>query len=200
MNKSELLDQLGPALAKAQAKIKPAIKDQDNPFFKSKYADLAAVWEVVREPLTSNGVTVIQIPTTDAAKVSVETVLLHSSGQYISGTLTVTAAQTTAQAIGSAITYLRRYALAAFCGVAQDDDDGNAATRDSGNKKISSHDIFDETNEQHRKMLRGALQKREIKTSTQALAAFDTMKGKPLSDIDSVVDKIKGVTNEVPHM
>lgn len=133
---SESLDKLAEALAKAQGKIKPASKDAVNPHFKSKYADLAAVWDVVREPLAANGLSVIQLPSADGAKVTLVTMLLHSSGQWIKSRLTMLAAQNTPQGLGSCITYARRYALSSVLGVAAEiDDDGNAASAPSTFKR-----------------------------------------------------------------
>lgn len=132
---SEQLDQLGAALAKAQAEVKGAAKDSTNPFFKSKYADLGAVWDACREPLTRNGLSIIQVPGFDAATqtVRVTTVLLHASGQWIRGEAGAPFApekgRSDAQSIGSVVTYLRRYAVSAFASVCPEDDDGNGAGR-----------------------------------------------------------------------
>jgi hypothetical protein len=126
--KSPKIDQLAVALAKAQAAIEPAIKDSKNPHFGSKYADLAAVWSVVREPLAANGLAVVQMPSAEGQKVTLTTLLIHTSGQYLLSELTMTAVKNDPQAIGSCITYARRYALAAVLGVSQEDDDGAAAT------------------------------------------------------------------------
>jgi hypothetical protein len=126
------IGKLAEALAKAQAKITHAAKDRENPHFKSKYATLASVWDAVREPLTANGLSVVQTveSTQDGAFVEVRTHLLHSSGESMESSLKVPVAQRTAQGMGSAITYARRYALAAMVGVApDDDDDGNAASQ-----------------------------------------------------------------------
>lgn len=128
MQTSEQLSELAKALAKAQSKIKNAIKDSTNPHFKSKYADLASVWEAVREPLTSNGLSIVQTFSNIENKISCTTMLLHESGQFIKDTMTMTPQQNTPQAQGSCATYLRRYMLQAIAGVAPDDDDGNAAT------------------------------------------------------------------------
>ena len=128
IEKSESIAALAAALAKAQSEIRSAAKTSDNPFFKSKYADLAAVWDACREPLTKNGLSVIQLPGAVGSAVSLTTVLAHASGEWISGRLTIVAKDDGAQAIGGAITYARRYALAAIAGIAQDDDDGNTAT------------------------------------------------------------------------
>lgn len=128
MTHSEQIDEIAAALAKAQGQIEGAKKDAANPFFKSKYADLASVWDACRTALAVNGLAVIQSPSADGMRVSVDTLLAHGSGQWMRGTVSVTAKEDTPQAIGSAITYLRRYALQSFVGVAPEDDDGNAAS------------------------------------------------------------------------
>lgn len=129
MERSETIKELALALSKAQGEIKPALKDSDNPFFKSKYADLAAVWEVCRIPLSKNGLTVMQHPTAEGSNVSVETLLIHSTGEWVSSKLTMIAKDATPQAIGSLITYGRRYSLSSIIGIASElDDDGNAAS------------------------------------------------------------------------
>lgn len=134
VTRSESIDKLAAALAKAQGTMKFAVKDAINPAFKtgtssgSKYADLASVQEACREALVANELAVMQLPTADGRKVTLTTVLMHASGQFVSSELTMTAAQDTPQSIGSTITYARRYALAALAGVAQADDDGNAGS------------------------------------------------------------------------
>lgn len=129
-NQSAEIKDLATALAKAQAQIRPAAKGIDNTFFKTKYADLAAVWEVIRDPLASNGLSVVQLPSAEGNKVTVTTILLHTSGQWLRSELTMVATQVTPQGVGSCITYARRYALSAVVGVASEvDDDGNAASK-----------------------------------------------------------------------
>lgn len=129
MLKSEQINELAAALAKAQGQIEGAKKSSSNPFFKSKYADLAECWNTCREALTANGISVIQMPEeiNENGRLNITTMLAHSSGQYITSTLTMTVTKLDPQAIGSAITYGRRYALAAMVGLAQEDDDGEKA-------------------------------------------------------------------------
>lgn len=129
MLKSEQINELSAALAKAQGQIEGAKKSSSNPFFKSKYADLAECWNTCREALTANEISVIQMPEeiNENGRLNITTMLAHSSGQYISSTLTMTVTKLDPQAIGSAITYGRRYALAAMVGLAQEDDDGEEA-------------------------------------------------------------------------
>jgi len=123
---SESIAELAKALAKAQAAMKPVPKDSENPFFKSKYADLAAVWENCRKPLTENGLAVIQIPENEGEEVVITTILAHESGEWISGKLRLPPTKTDPQGVGSAITYGRRYALAAMVGVCAEDEDDDA--------------------------------------------------------------------------
>jgi len=124
---SEQLNELAAALTKAQADMDGAKKSSANPFFKSKYADLSAVWDACREPLTKNGLSVVQTAGMEGDSVTITTMLLHSSGQWIRDTLTMKPKDTTPQGVGSTITYGRRYALSAIVGVAPEDDDGEAA-------------------------------------------------------------------------
>lgn len=123
---------LAAALAKAQAAMKPALKDSTNPHFKSKYADLTSVWEACRDALTKNGLSVVQTTEFDGDNVWIETMLLHSSGEMIKGRYPLRPTQATPQGYGSAISYARRYALAAMVGVVADDDDGQAASAGNG--------------------------------------------------------------------
>lgn len=127
MNKSESIKELATALAKAQAEIENASKSSVNPHFKSKYADLAEVLNTVRPVFSKHGISVIQAPSYEAGVASVETMLTHSSGEWLSNTCSAPVSKQDAQGVGSAVTYLRRYSLAAFAGIAQEDDDANSA-------------------------------------------------------------------------
>lgn len=131
MQKSESIKELASALAKAQSKIENATKTSSNPHFKSKYADLAEVLNTVRPVLAEHGLSVAQFPSLDGSIASVETILMHSSGEWISGIASAPVGKQDAQGVGSATTYLRRYSLAALAGVAQEDDDGNTAVSSS---------------------------------------------------------------------
>jgi hypothetical protein len=120
--------ELAKALAAAQGQIKGAAKDSQNPHFKNRYADLASVWDACRKALTDNGLSVAQFTQihADAGTVLV-TRLLHTSGESVEGSTPLLMGKQDMQALGSAITYARRYGLAAMVGVAPEDDDGNAA-------------------------------------------------------------------------
>lgn len=128
MTDTQPIGQLAAALAKAQGMMKGATKDSENPHFKSKYADLASVWEACREALTKNDIAVIQPVSGGPETITVTTILAHKSGESIGGSFTIRPTKIDAQGLGSAITYGRRYGLAAMVGVAPEDDDGNAAS------------------------------------------------------------------------
>jgi hypothetical protein len=104
-----------------------AKKDSTNPHFKTAYADLASVWDACRAPLANAGLSVVQLVSSEGATATVETILAHSSGEWVSSLLAVPLTKVDAQGLGSAITYGRRYALAAIVGVCPADDDGEAA-------------------------------------------------------------------------
>ena len=127
--KSDSIIKLAEALAGAQAEIENAAKKSNNPHFKSKYADLAEVINTARPVLSKHGLSVTQWPSFADGLVSVETLLAHKSGEWIANTASAPADKLTAQGVGSAITYLRRYSLAALACIAQEDDDGNAASQ-----------------------------------------------------------------------
>jgi hypothetical protein len=127
MTTSDSINEIAAALAKAQGEMGGAVKDAANPFFKSKYADLASVRDACIGPLSKHGIAVFQSPSVAGAVVSVETMLAHSSGQWVRGSVSCTAKDDSPQSVGSAITYLRRYALQSFAGVAPEDDDAEAA-------------------------------------------------------------------------
>lgn len=115
------------ALALAQAEVENATKASTNPHFKSKYADLAEVLNTVRPVYSKHGIAIVQSTGFDGGMVSVTTALVHKEGGYITCVASCTPAKTDGQGVGAATTYLRRYSLAAACGVAQEDDDGNSA-------------------------------------------------------------------------
>ena len=129
MLQSESVKELNTALAKAQGELFAAKKDSINPHFKSKYADLASVWEACREALSSNGLSVTQMPAEFQNNImTLVTRLSHSSGEWLEQTMTCPVGKPDPQGIGSCLTYMRRYALAAVVGVYQDDDDANSAS------------------------------------------------------------------------
>lgn len=124
------MKQIASALVKAQKSFGPALKTSTNPHFKNRYADLSACIEAVIDGLNSNGIMLMQQSHECSDGVTIETMFLHESGEQISaGKLHVPASKQDAQGYGSALTYARRYSLMAACGIAPEDDDGNAAQR-----------------------------------------------------------------------
>jgi hypothetical protein len=130
VERSEQLNELAAALAKAQGAMQGAAMDRANPFFKSKYATLNSIWDAIRKPLADNGLAVVQTPDQVDGDVILRTLLVHASGQWIVSDLRMRPAKADPQGIGSALSYARRYALAAMVGATSDeDDDGNGATQ-----------------------------------------------------------------------
>jgi hypothetical protein len=123
--KSENLDQLFAAMAKCQSELEAAHKTAANPFFKSKYADLAEVIGVIKPVAAANDITYMQFP---FAKDCLITTIGHKSGQYISVLMSMTPTKNDPQGQGSCLTYMRRYALQSIFGVPAEDDDGNLAS------------------------------------------------------------------------
>src|SRR5438105_2601262 len=128
---SENINELATALSKAQSEITPALKDSNNPFFKSKYADLESVWNACRGPLTKHGLCVMQSIMYIEGQMTLVSTLAHNSGQFIRSFAPILSAKMDAQGVGSAISYFRRYSLAALVGVVQSDDDGEGAQQRS---------------------------------------------------------------------
>ena len=140
------MKEIAAALVSAQKNFAPALKKADNPYFGSKYADLAACIEAVLDSLNASGIALIQHTAEHDKGVVVSTVFLHESGEvYEAGSIFVPASQNTAQSFGSALTYARRYSLMAACGIAPEDDDGNAASR-LAPRKVDEKDYWSSAN------------------------------------------------------
>lgn len=139
MNQSESISKLAAALVAAHAEVENATKDSQNPFFKSNYASLNSVLGTIKPVFQRHGLAVVQLPSEAAdGFTGLESIILHESGEWISqvAAAPIPIKYTSdgeprppdAQSVGSAITYLRRYSLAALAGITQEDDDGNAAS------------------------------------------------------------------------
>jgi hypothetical protein len=123
------MDKVCAAFVKAQKDFSPALKTSNNPHFKSKYASLDSCVEAVIDALNANGIALQQFSYERDGGVAVETIFIHESGEMLkSGILFVPAVKHDAQGYGSALTYARRYSLMSACGIAPEDDDGNAAS------------------------------------------------------------------------
>ena len=125
MNRSESIAALAKALAEAQGELEGAVKDKVNPAFRSRYADLGAVYEAIRGPFAKHGLAVVQALRSTDHGVACETMLIHTTGEYISEVFEVPVMKRDAHGYGSASTYSRRYSLMAMAGIAPIDDDGN---------------------------------------------------------------------------
>ena len=135
MEHSEKIGELAKALATAQGGFKPVKRDATNPFYHSKYAPLSSIIDATREALTKNGLAFLQTVSVND-HVTVETMLMHESGEWVKGAISLKPKADDPQAAGSAITYGRRYSLGAILGVAsEDDDDGNTASKPKAEPK-----------------------------------------------------------------
>lgn len=139
------MDKIAPAFIAAKKAFGPVLKGKTNPAFKSRYADLEACIDAVDEACLSAGIAMYQETFEDSTGVTVETVFLHESGQTLRcGRLHVPASKQDPQGYGSALTYARRYSLLAACGIAAEDDDGNAASgknKQQAGKKMADKDV-----------------------------------------------------------
>jgi len=138
VDKSDSIKEIAIAMHGAQHEMGGAHKGANNPFFKSKYADLGSVMEAVKEPFFNNGLSYVQFPIEESGRIGIETILMHISGEWLSNSFTVQLTKQDAQGAGSAITYCKRYGLQAVAGIPSEDDDGNAASN-SGSDQQSSN-------------------------------------------------------------
>jgi hypothetical protein len=193
---------LAKALSAAQGEVEGAVKGRKNDHFRSKYADLAAVWDACREALTKHGLAVVQSPGPCAdGRMEMTTMLAHASGEWMRGTLTIPLGKADAHGYGSAVTYSRRFALAAFVGVAPEDDDGNAAAASaprvqrvappempSGGRKSSAQAKRDGDHER----IIGEINRLSKEGLADWLANFDDLTAdQPLSWLDPYRDKLE---------
>lgn len=189
MQTSEQINEIATALAKAQGEITGALKDSANPFFKSKYADLASCWDACRAPLSANGLSIVQITGFTDSLMVLTTRLMHASGQWIESHIPVKPKDESPQAMGSALTYARRYALTAMVGVAQVDDDGNAASGKS-NPVSEIHNHKDEYTGKDADPVMAALQATAMK-SILAGDVEDDVKSLHVADKNDELNKDK---------
>ena len=189
MNQSEQLNELFAALSLAQVEFKIAIKDSKNPFFKSTYADLGSVRDAVQGALTKHGLSYLQLTTIDAnGNTNLETTIGHKSGQWMRGVYPVHPVKNDPQAMGSAITYARRYALSSMLGVvADEDDDGNAAM--PKHKTVNKPDTYMHLDDQ--KQVIFELMKKYKITDPQIMKEISaTLMGKPMSDAENIIKSL----------
>lgn len=165
------MKEIASALVRAQKAFGPALKTSTNPHFRSRYADLSACVEAVIEGLNSNGIALIQMTHDSESGVCVETLFLHESGESLSaGKLHVPASKQDAQGYGSALTYARRYSLMAACGIAPEDDDGNAASRTPIKAKVDAPVVPKPTKEETKAKVDAQWWTPEVETELNAIA------------------------------
>lgn len=172
MNKSESITELAKALTSFQSELKQPAKDKSNPFFKSKYVPLENVVEAITNIAPKFGLSFIQYPVNQDNRVGVVTVLMHSSGEFIeTEPVFAQPAKNDAQAVGSVITYLKRYSLSAVFGITSDeDDDGNRATygNSNPNQQKSSYNSASSTKPNHSQTLKEKIKAVSIKNGVEA--------------------------------
>lgn len=133
---SESITKIAVALMEFQSKVGLVKKNVENDFFKSKYADLGSIIETIQKPLAEAKLSYVQMPT---GKSTLITILMHESGEFFKTKIEMTPKDNSIQAMGSAITYYRRYCLSAILGIAtEEDDDGNAASGPSNKKPAAA--------------------------------------------------------------
>lgn len=190
MQQSPTVGAIAAALSKAQSAMRAAHKDAKNPFFKSSYATLGAVIDAIRDPFAANGLSYSQPLDIGAdGSIIVETILLHSSGEWLSGKVTAKPTKSDPQGIGSLISYLRRYLLQSMVGIAAADDDGNAAS----SPPPPSKELFDPSSEKHKAWLRDRLNSRHA-SKGESLDMLALMAGHELTeaDFDMIFRTVRG--------
>ena len=171
------MKEVAAALVKAQKAFGPALKSSTNPHFKSKYADLAACVEAVIDALHANGIALVQRNIPVDSGVCIETVFVHESGEMLSsGPLHVPASKQDPQGYGSAMTYARRYSLMAACGIAPEDDDGNAGVKGvHGERKPKTKDAKNDPQEIARAVKNGQAAEVAIHLASLTQADIDVI-------------------------
>ncbi|MGN4714090.1 ERF family protein [Bacillus cereus group sp. MYBK222-1] len=201
MNKSETITELAKALVKFNSEVNKIAKDADNPFFKNNYATLDTIIDEIRPILSKHGLSIMQIPSGDGQNVTLKTLLLHESGEWLeSDELTMKPVKNDPQAVGSCITYARRYSLAAFLSLnTGEDDDGNGATYGKDKPKSKGNNGHNpskpqgsgngKASEKQMKMIHAKIAHVATLTQTDKQTVEDTLKGninaENLSDLSS---------------
>jgi hypothetical protein len=201
MQSSEQMNELATALCAAQAEMQAAKKESVNPHLRSKYADLASIWEAIRVPLTKNGLSVAQVFEADhgEGEVLVRTVLMHKSGQSISSALRLPIAKRDPQGVGSAITYARRYGLSAIVGATADDDDDAAAAMPGGRPKPAQPPRPDNDPPKTANHPPAQAPNGDMATQPQIKALFGLGKALGLADKNSLLKALNGwLAREIP--
>ncbi|MDA1581999.1 ERF family protein [Bacillus cereus group sp. TH228LC] len=204
MNRSESIAKLAKSLVLFNSEVNKIAKDADNPFFKNNYATLDTIIDEIRPILSKHGLSIMQIPSGDGQNVTLKTLLLHETGEWLeSDELTMKPVKNDPQAVGSCITYARRYSLAAFLSLnTGEDDDGNGATygkdkpKPKGNSgqapsKPQGNGGNGKASEKQMKMIHAKIAHISALTKTEKQTIEDTLKGNigtdNLSEISSQI-------------
>lgn len=204
MNRSETIGKLAKSLVLFNSEVNKIAKDADNPFFKNNYATLDTIIDEIRPILSKHGLSIMQIPSGDGQNVTLKTLLLHETGEWLeSDELTMKPVKNDPQAVGSCITYARRYSLAAFLSLnTGEDDDGNGATygtdkpKTKGNSgqapsKPQGSTGNGKASEKQIKMIHAKIAHISALTKTEKQTIEDTLKGNigtnNLSEISSQI-------------
>ncbi|WP_163262786.1 ERF family protein [Bacillus paranthracis] len=201
MNRSETIAKLAKSLVLFNSEVNKIAKDADNPFFKNNYATLDTIIDEIRPILSKHGLSIMQIPSGDGQNVTLKTLLLHESGEWLeSDELTMKPVKNDPQAVGSCITYARRYSLAAFLSLnTGEDDDGNGATYGKDKPKPKGNNGHNpskpqgsgngKASEKQMKMIHAKIAHVATLTQTDKQTVEDTLKGninaENLSDLSS---------------
>ena len=191
MNRSETIAKLAKSLVLFNSEVNKIAKDADNPFFKNNYATLDTIIDEIRPILSKHGLSIMQIPSGDGQNVTLKTLLLHESGEWLeSDELTMKPVKNDPQAVGSCITYARRYSLAAFLSLnTGEDDDGNSATYGKGNKPNQKSNSGQAPNKPQGSGGNGKASEKQMKMIHAKIAHVATL---TQTDKQTVEDTLKG--------
>jgi hypothetical protein len=192
---------LAAALLAAQGEMPAVDKDGTNPHFKSRFTTLGNLISKVRPVLNKNGLALIQAPSIVEGIPCLHTTILHESGESMEFDAPLSAAKNDPQGQGSAITYMRRYALASALAIAdQEDDDGNAAQPDTGQERASapSSDRMGFASEKQEGFFKRKLADQKVSPAGVAVIC-DYLKSRPRSDVSTAIDAVAGEGDITPQ-
>ncbi|USK99862.1 ERF family protein [Bacillus tropicus] len=197
MNKSNTITELAKALVKFNSEVNKIAKDADNPFFKNNYATLDTIIDEIRPILSKHGLSIMQIPSGDGQNVTLKTLLLHESGEWLeSDELTMKPVKNDPQAVGSCITYARRYSLAAFLSLnTGEDDDGNGATYRKGNKQNQKSNSGQAPNRLQGNSSNGKASEKQLKMIHAKIAHVATLTQTDKQMVEETLKNQVGFTN-----
>lgn len=211
MQTSQSLKELATALANFQAEVGPVIKDSTNPYFKSKYATLDNFISTIKAPLAKNGLSYAQFPTGEN---ELCTIVLHKSGEWMQSTAKMYPSKNDPQGQGSAITYMRRYALGAALGIAtEEDDDGNNASKretmkpytvarkqpasddEAGGSTTHQEFVQDELNESRKEQIKDILKRTLGKQATKSVVKEITGLDMTPENYEAIIKKLQAAAD-----